>query len=252
MVFMMKRKLRAAIKENDVSRVAAMLDSGVDVNINLGSGRTPLHIAAESRQPVKEVVKLLIARGAKVNVLMEHDWAPIHYAAYCGNFDTIVELLKAGADPNLRTQEGRTAHGWAIVRKSPEVAEILAPYMKDVNELAREKDLKIPEAPVAPAAPAGWTVLSPQQIARIETHAELGYRLTDIFNFRDRERVRIVNNLATKADQVETRAFDDFTDTTVLETARHVLQSRGGSVPETPVTDRLVKLPRPPAGGTGP
>lgn len=243
MVFMQKGKMRAAIKDNDTARLTALLDAGVDVNLNLGSGQTPLHLAAETRS-AKEVLKLLIARGAKVNALKEYEWAPIHDAAYRGNFDAVVELLKAGADPNLRTEEGRTAQGWASIRKAPEIAEILAPYMKNVAELAQEKDLKIPEAAVTPT---GWSVLSPQQIARIETHEALGYRLTDIFNFRDRERVRIVNNLSTKADQVATVSFDDFADKSPIEAARLELQARGGNVPDTALTDRLVKLPRPPA-----
>ena len=244
MVFMKKWKLVSAIKSGDAARVAALLDRGVDVNANLGSGRTPLHLAVDVRAP-KEIVALLIARGAKVNALKEYQWAPIHDAAYRGNFDAVVELLKGGADPNLRTEEGKTAYGWAVARKAPEVAELLAPYMKKVVELAQEKNLKVPDA--APEPPGGWMKLSDCEIARSVTHAALGYRLTDIFNFEERERIRIVNNLATRADQVQSVSFDDFTDRAAIESARQELLKRGGSAPaEGP---DLRKLPRPAAPG---
>jgi hypothetical protein len=235
-----KNRMQAAIKEGDLTEVKALLDRGVSVDVSLGSDGTPLHLAADKGK--KDIVALLIACGANVNALKPYDWAPIHDAAYKGHFETVVELLKAGADPNLRTHEGKTAYGWAVVREHPEVAELLEPYMKKVVEFAAENNLKTEQPP---ERPDGWKVLSPQQIARSETHEKLGYRLTDIFNFRDRERVRIVNNLATKADQVESRSFDDFSDKAAIEAARLELQARGGDVPDTALTDRLIKLPRP-------
>lgn len=240
--FFRKNHMASAAAEGDVAAVRALLDEGLDVNAEVGEGAaTALHIAA--RKGRKEVVSLLLERGAKVDALKNYEWAPIHDATYYGHFDVVVALLKAGADPNLRTSEGRTAYGWAVAREHPEVAEILSPYMKKTVQLAAEHDLKTGED--KPAKADGWNVLSPQQIARIETHAQLGYRLTDIFNFRDRERLRIVNNLDTRADQVESRSFDDFADKAALEEARVELQNRGGNVPETVLTDRLHKLPRP-------
>jgi hypothetical protein len=242
MRFIQKWKLAGAIKDNNVRHLKQLLDQGVDANFDFGGGETPLHLAADQRAS-KEVIALLIQRGAKVNALKKYQWAPIHDAAYRGNFDAVVELLKAGADPNLRTEEGKTAYGWAVARKAPEVAELLSPYMKKVVELAQEKNLAVPETA---ERPKGWTLLSPQQIARTETHEQLGYRLTDIFNFRARERVRIVTNLETKADQVASLSFDDITDKTQLEDARQELVRQGGNAPEQAVFNVLHKLPRPP------
>jgi hypothetical protein len=219
--------------------VKKLLDAGADVNMGLGSGRRALHIAADKGN--RDMVTLLLERGAKTDIVKDYGWAPIHDAAYRGHFDVVVALLKAGANPNLRTAEGKTAYGWAVAREHPEVAELLAPYMKKVVDLAVENDLKIP---AAPEPPAGWVRLSDSEIARSVTHAKLGYRLTDIFNFQERERIRIVNNLATRADQVQTMSFDDFTDGAAIETARQELLKRGGNAPaEGP---DLRKLPRPP------
>lgn len=242
MGFFLRKRFTIAVSEGGLDRVTKILDDGADINMDLGGGTRPLHIAADSGNV--QMIQFLLGRGAKVDQLKDYGWAPIHDAAYAGKFDAVVALLKNGADPNLRTQEGKTAYGWALARKHPEVAELLSPYMKKVVDFAVEHNLKT-ETPVE-KAPEGWMVLSSQQIARAETHAELGYRLTDIFNFRDRERVRIVNNLATKADQVQTASFDDFTDKTAIEAARDELLRRGGTVPDNVLADRLHKLPRPP------
>jgi hypothetical protein len=236
MVYFLKWKMRSALKERDIRRLGELLDKGVDVNMDLGGGETPLHSAAHAGE--KELVAFLVSRGANVNALKQYKWAPIHDAAYQGNFDAVVELLKAGADPNLRT-------GWAVARKCPEVAEILSPYMKKSVEIAQEQNLKPPSAEAAAAQ--GWTLLSESQIARAQTHEKLGYRLTDIFNFRDRERVRIVHNLETRADQASSLAFDDMTDKTQLLDAREQLIRLGGNAPEESVT-RLHKLPPPRQG----
>lgn len=243
MVYFLKWKMRTALSERDISRLGELLDKGADVNMDLGSGETPLHTAAHSG--AKELVAFLISRGAHVNALRDYKWAPIHTAAYQGNFDAVVELLKAGADPNLRTDEGRTAHGWAIVRKHPEVAEILSPYMKKVVEIAQEQNLKAPA--LEHTAAQGWTLLSESQVARSQTHEKLGYRLTDIFNFRDRERIRILHNIETKADQASSLSFDDISDKTQLEDARAQLISLGGNAPEESIS-RLHKLPPPRPG----
>jgi hypothetical protein len=239
MMYFLKWKMRTALQERNIPRLDQLLDKGADVNMDLGSGETPLHTAANSG--AKELVAFLIGRGANVNALNQYNWAPIHNAAYHGKFDTVVALLKAGADPNLRTDEGKTAYGWAVVRKHPEVAEILSPYMKKSVEIAQEQNLKAPAADHAAAQ--GWTLLSESQVARTQTHDKLGYRLTDIFNFRDRERVRILHNLETKADQASSLSFDDMSDRTQLEDARAQLIRLGGNAPEEAVSRLHKSLP---------
>lgn len=243
MVFFLRKKMAKALIEGNIPRVEELLAHGADVNMDVRGGQRPLHIAAITGN--RQMISFLIGRGANVDMCRSYQWAPIHDAAYRGRFEAVVELLKAGANPNLRTTEGKTAYGWAVARKHPEVAEILSPYMKKVVEVAVEHNLKIPAAePLAD----GWTVLSPEEIARTQSHEKLGYRLTDIFNFRDRERIRIVNNLDTRADQVQMNSFDDFADRTPIENARLELQKRGGNAPESELGGRLAKLPRPQGG----
>jgi hypothetical protein len=240
----LKWKMCSAIKRGDVARVAALLAEGADVNMDLGQRETPLHLACQHGK--KQVAALLLKQGADVNAIKKYDWAPIHDAAYGGHFDIVVDLLKAGADPNLRTEEGRTAHGWAEICKRPDIAALLSPYMKKAVEIAEEKQLKLPKAPEAPAT--DWTLLSAHQVARAQTMTALGYRLTDVFNFRDRERIRIVHNIETRADQASSLSFDDISEKAQLEDARLQLIRLGGNAPEESVSLRL-KLSPPRTGG---
>jgi hypothetical protein len=59
-----------------------------------------------------EVVRLLLARGAKVNLkarsLHREGWTPLHVALHYKFFDIAKLLLDHGADPNIRNDEGQT------------------------------------------------------------------------------------------------------------------------------------------------
>jgi ankyrin repeat protein len=57
-------------------------------------------------------VRLLLARGAKVNLkarsLHREGWTPLHVALHYEFFDIAKLLLDHGADPNIRNDEGQT------------------------------------------------------------------------------------------------------------------------------------------------
>lgn len=56
-------------------------------------------------------VKALIAGGANVNAVDTYGYTPLLYAATAdfGNADTVKPLLQAGADPSIRSKDGKTA-----------------------------------------------------------------------------------------------------------------------------------------------
>ena len=74
-------------------------------------GETPLHIAA--RFSYYEVAKLLISKGADVNVRNDFGWTPLHQAAYSftkggRKMSTIELLFLKGANVNAETDSGAT------------------------------------------------------------------------------------------------------------------------------------------------
>jgi len=73
-----------------------------------------------------EVVKILVKTGAKVNYLYEGGEAAVLVtAAANGNPEIVKTLLDAGADPNIRTKDGKTPLAMAVEKGKPEIAEML-------------------------------------------------------------------------------------------------------------------------------
>lgn len=56
-----------------------------------------------------EVMMALLAKGSPVDCQNKNGYTALDWAALNGQSDRVLVLLKAGADPRLRTQEGKTA-----------------------------------------------------------------------------------------------------------------------------------------------
>ncbi|MBX3710435.1 MAG: ankyrin repeat domain-containing protein [Lysobacter sp.] len=106
---------------HDHLAVAILIAEDADVNACCKHGTTPLHSAASSR--AAHSVAAMVAAGSDVNATMKDGRTPLHLATkvlgddirYGGPeraqklVDTVVELLKVGADPSLLDAEGRRA-----------------------------------------------------------------------------------------------------------------------------------------------
>jgi outer membrane protein assembly factor BamB len=93
----LRDKLWAAVRNGDADAIAATLDQGCDVNAQNEIGISALWIAAGKDKP--EIVELLIARGADVNV-RDLIWyqTPLVIAAREGSDDSFTHLLAANAE----------------------------------------------------------------------------------------------------------------------------------------------------------
>jgi uncharacterized protein len=98
-----------------------LLDRGAQVD---KSGWTPLHYAATGPEPA--VVKLLLERGAKVDVRSPNRSTPLMMAAQYGNPASVDLLLARGADPTLKNDQGLTAADFARLADRQALAARLA------------------------------------------------------------------------------------------------------------------------------
>ncbi len=117
--------IHRAAWEGDPKVVEQCLINGKDVNAKDDLyGDTPLLWAAGFGN--KEVVVMLITKGADVNAKAEEGWTPLHYATG-GNDRGIAELLIAnGADLNAKNASDQiTPLHWAAWRGHKEVAGLL-------------------------------------------------------------------------------------------------------------------------------
>ena len=96
-----------AARDGNIALVSRELSRGADVNAKDRDGATPLPWAAWAGH--KQVVELLIAKGADVNAKVDrHGMTPLHYAASRGHKEIAELLIANGADVNAKTGDGWT------------------------------------------------------------------------------------------------------------------------------------------------
>jgi uncharacterized protein len=100
----------------------ALIEAGADVNARSANDFDvlPLHSACAGNHD--DVVAVLLAAGADVNVTQRGGYTPLHGAAQNGADVTIDRLLAAGADRTARTDDGRTPADLAEAAGHPELA----------------------------------------------------------------------------------------------------------------------------------
>ncbi|GFG36261.1 hypothetical protein Cfor_08873 [Coptotermes formosanus] len=102
------RSIHTAARYGHVGIINTLLQKGEKVDVTTNDNYTALHIAVESAKPA--VVETLLGYGADVHVtggkLRE---TPLHIAARVKDGDRCaLMLLKSGAGPNIKTDDGQT------------------------------------------------------------------------------------------------------------------------------------------------
>lgn len=116
---------RAVIAGN-VADVRRLLDDDgglIDLPVASLGFCSPLLIAAKDGRI--DLVKLLIERGANINVTDEKAMTPLMLAARHGHVGTVKLLLDKGANRSLKDQQGQTALGFALDAGHQSVVELL-------------------------------------------------------------------------------------------------------------------------------
>ncbi|CAG9811097.1 unnamed protein product [Chironomus riparius] len=94
-----------AVQYGACERVSELIEAGLDVNQPDNDTVYLLHWAAINNR--REIIKLLIEKGAIVNVVGgDLQSTPLHWAVRQGHLAATVLLMKNGADPNLLDAEG--------------------------------------------------------------------------------------------------------------------------------------------------
>lgn len=88
-----------------IARVRELVEAGWDVNQPDSETVTLLHWAAINNR--KDIVRYFLDKGAAVDAIGgELNATPLHWATRQGHLNSVVLLMNAGADPNIRDAEG--------------------------------------------------------------------------------------------------------------------------------------------------
>src|SRR5580698_5246757 len=102
--------MNAAIR-GDLKTMESLLSAGVDPNLPLRDGQSPLSFAMLGGQT--QVIELLLAWHADPNVPMNRRYessdTPLQFAAQSGNLRMATILIAGGAQINTKGPKGRTA-----------------------------------------------------------------------------------------------------------------------------------------------
>jgi hypothetical protein len=157
--------LVVAVLKADINKVKSLLAEGADVNYRDESGDTVLMDAVHLNQPLElilllldegadvnakntnknyfkeeesaliyaagnphsaSIIKLLLERGANVNIQDGKGRTALMRQAFWGGLEEVKLLLSKGADVNIKDKNGRTALEIALERGKNEVADLLS------------------------------------------------------------------------------------------------------------------------------
>jgi ankyrin repeat protein len=81
-----------------------------------------------------QTARILIAQGANVNTAQAGGYAPLHQAAAAGLEELTQILLEAGADPDMRCDQGKTPADYAQERHHAGVVQQLLEWRKETAD----------------------------------------------------------------------------------------------------------------------
>jgi ankyrin repeat protein len=110
-----------------VDLIDLLLAHGADVNVCNAEGTTPLQIAAQRNH--RDAARRLLAVGARVTARDSHQRTALHLAARAGADDIVRCLTEANASIDDRTENGETLLMCAAYSKASFISRTyLAPY----------------------------------------------------------------------------------------------------------------------------
>ncbi len=101
------QELFKATHDGNVDKVKALLDSGVDPNVEIFTGVPILMVAINENQ--KSVVETLVNAGADINVKLKKGMTLLMVAIKNGHSDIANYLIEKGANLNVESDNGSTA-----------------------------------------------------------------------------------------------------------------------------------------------
>jgi ankyrin repeat protein len=124
-----------------LEKVKSLIENGADINaIEDRQKDTPLHKAVKGGH--KEVVELLLANKAEIDIKNEEDYTPLQNAVMLGYREIAEVLINSGANIEVVSEGKMTLLHWAAGLGHKDMVEMLLAHNMDVK--AKDQKGKIP------------------------------------------------------------------------------------------------------------
>jgi cytohesin len=123
--------------------VELLLQRGADPNVRLRDSFAALHLAESA-----DIATLLIAHGASTTARGYEDRTPLHQAAMQGRLDVATVLLAHGSDIESKDEQGRTPLHLAVDQpaSSPEIVALLLRHGANANARSSQQETALQAA----------------------------------------------------------------------------------------------------------
>ncbi|KAJ3003600.1 palmitoyltransferase akr1 [Thoreauomyces humboldtii] len=154
--------LHWAARSGHIQMVNLLLKAGANPALKDNQGYNALHLAAHAGHALMTV--FLLAYGMDVDSADSMGRTALMWSAYQGNsYDTVIELIRSGANLDCTDQTGYTALHWAIISHHMDCA-------RDLIQKGVRLDIKDPEG----KTPADWATERGQTLAYDDILKETG------------------------------------------------------------------------------
>jgi len=127
--------LYRAISYGKEAHVLVLLEAGANPSVKSHEEETPVHHAVDSGNP--NIVQALIDYGAKFDEVDHFGFTPLFRATLSQRNTPALALLllRAGADPNIKTHEGSTPWEYAIFWKDPNFVQAFIDHGAEIDSI---------------------------------------------------------------------------------------------------------------------
>ncbi len=230
-----------------------LTDKGAEPeNIVLQERNTLLHCAVQSKNYA--LMEDLIKRNINTDATNDMGQTALHIAVAKKDWSAIQMLMNAGASPHILDCRG--ASPIALEKQQHQPSKLILDLLQGKTEkedktaislkkrqehsaslvldllqaIALKKEATFTD--VNTQKDTAWKMLGEDKIAHIETHAEIGKRITDIFNFVNKERMVLTEDLKQGHQGVSPVMSFSEVSFEVLKRAFDIYKSKNGSMSE--------------------
>ncbi|MGL5725366.1 ankyrin repeat domain-containing protein [Cetobacterium sp.] len=122
-----------AILKNNCHKIKKFIQNGFDPNYRIEKLKSSTALILLSIEENEEIIELLLKYGANPNIKADDGSTPLIVASANGNLETAKLLLEYGANPNIKADDGTTALIIGAEYQQIEIIKLLLKYGADSN-----------------------------------------------------------------------------------------------------------------------